>query len=47
MRVISPSAPARRGITLLGLRDVLMSADEQAETVTAVRPEGRANLMNI
>jgi anti-sigma B factor antagonist len=46
MRVISPSAPAERVIRLLGLRDVLMSADEQAETLTAVWPEGRANLMN-
>ena len=40
MRVTGPSAPARRVIALLGLRDVLMSADEQAEPVTAVWPEG-------
>jgi anti-anti-sigma factor len=46
MRVISPSAPARRVIGLLGLQDVL-SAGERAGTVTAVWPEGRANLMNI
>ena len=47
MRVISPSAQAERVIALLGLRNVLMSADEQAETVTAVWPEGRANFMNL
>jgi anti-anti-sigma factor len=47
MRVTGPSAQARRVIALLGLRDVLMSADEQAEPVTAVRPEGRANVMNL
>ena len=34
MRVISPSAPARRVIALLGLRDVLTSVDERAQSVT-------------
>ncbi len=35
MRVTSPSAPAMRVIALLGLRDVLMSAGERAELLTA------------
>ena len=35
MRVISPSAAARRVITLLSLQDVLMSADDQPGTATA------------
>jgi anti-anti-sigma factor len=47
MRVTSPSAPAERVIALLGLRNVLMSVDEQEEPVTAIWPEGRANLTNI
>jgi anti-anti-sigma factor len=46
MRVIRPSAQARRVIGLLGLQNVLTSADAQAETGTAAWPENQAGPAN-
>lgn len=46
MRVLSPSAPARRVIGLLGLQKVLTSADEQAENATMPGQAGDGDLMS-
>jgi anti-anti-sigma factor len=46
MRVLSPSAPARRVIGLLGLQNVLTSADERAENATMPGQAGEGDLMS-